>query len=152
MTAMKPEHDKRTDEAHIREHLDRWVEAVRAKDIDGVMSNYESSAVLFDLIPPLQYRGANACRKNWEDWFPSFQGPVGYEISELQVTSGDGVAFCHSLNHIQGVRTDGENTDVWIRATVGLQKLDGKWRITHEHYSVPFYMNASEKAALDLKP
>jgi ketosteroid isomerase-like protein len=37
-------------------------------------------------------------------------------------------------------------------ATVGFHKRDDKWMITHEHYSVPFYMKPPYKASLDLKP
>jgi hypothetical protein len=33
-----------------------------------------------------------------------------------------------------------------------LRKLDGRWMITHEHHSVPFYMEPPYKAALDLEP
>jgi ketosteroid isomerase-like protein len=62
------------------------------------------------------------------------------------------VAFCHSLNHMHEIRTVGEHTDVWVRATVGLRKLDGRWMITHEHYSVPFYVEPPYNAALDLEP
>jgi len=46
----------------------------------------------------------------------------------------------------------GEETDVWVRATVGYRKIDGKWRVAHEHASVPFYMGGGDKAAVDLKP
>jgi ketosteroid isomerase-like protein len=149
---MKSEHDKATEEAQIRERLDGWINALRAKDLEGVMSNYASDTVLFDLAPPLQYRGIGETRRNWEEWFPTFRGPVGYEISELQITPSDDLAFCHSLNHIHGTRNDGEHSDVWIRATLGLRKLNGRWLITHEHYSVHFYMEAPYKASLDLKP
>jgi ketosteroid isomerase-like protein len=30
--------------------------------------------------------------------------------------------------------------------------MSGGWRITHEHNSTPFYMDGSDKAALDLQP
>jgi ketosteroid isomerase-like protein len=59
------------------------------------------------------------------------------------------MAFSHSLNRISGKRTDGEETDVWVRATVCYFKIDGRWRIAHEHVSVPFYMD-SGKASVDL--
>jgi ketosteroid isomerase-like protein len=39
-----------------------------------------------------------------------------------------------------------------VRTTVGLRKIDGKWLIVHVHESVPFYMDGSDRAALDLKP
>jgi uncharacterized protein (TIGR02246 family) len=149
---MKPDNSKATSDARIRERLDDWAKAVRAKDVEAVMSHYATNILLFDLASPLQWKGADVCRNNWAEWFSTFQGPVGYEISELSITAGDDVAFCHSLNWIYGSRTTGEQTDVWVRATVGLRKIDGRWTITHEHYSVPFYMQPPYKASLDLKP
>jgi len=144
--------NKANDEARIRELMDNWAKAVSVKDIKEIMSNYAPDILLFDLPPPLEYRGADAYRKNWEEWLPTFQGPIGYEIRDLNITAGDGVAFCHSLNRISGTRTNGEQTDVWVRATVGLRKIDGKWMITHEHLSVPFEMEEPYKALLNLKP
>jgi ketosteroid isomerase-like protein len=54
------------------------------------------------------------------------------------------------LNRISGTRTDGEQTDVSVRATVGLRRIGGRWQVTHEHSSVPFYMDRA--AAVDLVP
>ena len=139
-------------EAQIRERLESWVSAVRAKDIEGVMSHYAPDILSFDLAPPLKYSGADACRENWAAWFPTFEGPVGYEISEVSIAACHDVAYCHSLNRIYGIRTDGEQTEVWVRATVGFRNIDGRWMTAHEHYSVPFYMEPPYKASLDLKP
>lgn len=149
---MTPKDSIASDEAQIHERMEQWAKALRAKDLDGLMSHYIRDIVVFDLVTPLQYKGAVAYRKNWADWFRSFQGPVGYEIRDLNITTGDDVAFCHSLNRIRGSRTSGESTDVWVRSTVGFRKIGGNWMITHEHFSVPFYMDGSDKAALDLKP
>jgi ketosteroid isomerase-like protein len=33
-----------------------------------------------------------------------------------------------------------------------LRKTNGQWRIVHDHSSVPFYMDGSYRAAVDLKP
>jgi hypothetical protein len=49
------------------------------------------------------------------------------------------------------MRTSGE-TDVWVRVTACRRKINGKGLITHEHVSVPFYMDGSYRAAVDLKP
>ncbi|MGH6900138.1 MAG: YybH family protein [Geminicoccaceae bacterium] len=139
-------------DAQIRALIEDWATAVRAKDVDGVMSHYAVDIVTFDLAPPLQFAGADALRKGLEAWFPTFRGPVGYEIRDLSITTGGDVAFCRSLNRISGTRTDGEETGVWVRATVCCRKMDGRWLITHEHASVPFYMDGSYKAAVDLEP
>lgn len=140
------------DEARIRQLVDDWARALRGKDIDGVVSHYTPDILSFDLAPPLRYKGAGAIRKSLEEWFRSFRGPIGYEIRDLSVTAGDDVAFCHSLNRISGTRTDGEETDVWVRATVCLRKIGDRWTVTHEHVSVPFEMEPPYKASLDLRP
>ena len=140
------------DEAQICQRLESWTKALCTKDLDALMGHYAQGILVFDLAPPLQYKGAAAYRKNWADWFPSFQGPIGYEIRDLSITTGDNVAFCYSLNRISGKRTNGEQTDVWVRATVGFRKIGGRWMITHEHFSVPFYMEPPYNASLDLKP
>ena len=148
---MATEASQASNEAKVRDLIDAWATAFRAKNIDGLMANHSPDIVLFDLPPPLQYRGADAYRKNWQEWLPTLEGPIGCEIRELSVTAGDDVAFSHSLNRISSKRTDGETTDVWVRVTVGYRKLEGEWVVTHEHVSVPFYMDTG-KAACDLKP
>jgi PhnB protein len=140
------------DEAQIRAVVKDWADAIHAKDVDRAAAHLAPDIVTFDLVPPLQYSGAAAIMKSLEAWFPTFRGPVGYEIHDLDVTAGGDVAFCRSLNRITGARTNGEQTDVWVRATVCFRKIDGKWLVVHEHASVPFYMDGSYKAAVDLKP
>ena len=118
--------DKAIDEAQIRQLAENWAKAIRAKDINGLMSHYTPGILVFDLAPPLQYVGIDAYRKNFEEWFSSFRGPIGCEIRDLSISAGGDVAFGHSLNRITGKRTSGEETDVWVRATVCYRKLDGK--------------------------
>jgi uncharacterized protein (TIGR02246 family) len=133
---MASENPKSNDEAQIRQLIDNWAKAFRAKDVDGLMANYAPDMVLFNLAPPLQYNGADAYRKIWEDWLPTFQGPVGYEIRDLSIAAGRDVAFCYRLTQIHGTRANGEETDTWVRATVCYRKIDGTWMVTHEHVSV----------------
>ena len=141
-----------TDEAAIRELVGSWAAALRAKDIDAVMAHYAADVVSFDLAPPLRYAGADALRKSLADWFSTFSGPIGYDITDLSIAASGDVAFCRSLNRLRGTRSSGEKTDVWFRVTVGCRKIDGRWLVVHEHASVPFYMDGSLRAAVDLRP
>jgi uncharacterized protein (TIGR02246 family) len=138
-------------EAQIRDMVSEWVKAVRAKDLNGSTSDYASDVVLFDVVNPLQHVGSDAARKRAQEWFSSFESPIGYEIRDLKVTAGDDVAVCHSLNHVSGTTTQGKEIDMWWRATVCLRKSDGKWLVTHEHSSVQFDVE-SGRASTDLKP
>src|SRR5262245_14544851 len=115
-------------------------------------ASYASDALSFDLAPPLQFAGADVLRKNFEQWFATFRGPIGSEIRDLKITAGADVAFCHCFNRISGTRTSGEETGVWVRVTVCFRRSGDTWRVVHEHVSVPFYMDGSYRAAVDLKP
>jgi uncharacterized protein (TIGR02246 family) len=148
---MKTGGNRSSDEAQIRQRIEDWAKALRAKDLEGVMSHYSPDLLAFDLAPPLQHR-REAVRKGLAEWFPTWDGPIGYEIRDLAVTAGDDVAFSHSLNRLTGRRTSGETTDVWVRSTVCFRKIAGEWRVVHEHSSVPFYMDGSYRAAVDLEP
>jgi uncharacterized protein (TIGR02246 family) len=140
-----------TDEAQIRKLIDDRARAMHDKDLNGLIFHYAPDVVEFDAVNPLQYRGLDGPRKRSEQWFNSYGGPIGYEVRDLSIAAGDEVAFCHFLYRITGTMTNGSKVDMWLRATLGLRKIDGKWLVTHEHSSVPFEMETG-KAALTLKP
>lgn len=151
---MTTENNKTNDEEQIRKLKDDLINAIRNKDVKGVISQFAVETVMFLLAPPLQYKTGDDApgETGIQEWFDSFQGAIGYEFRELQITTDEAVAFCHSLNRIGGTRSDGEKTDIWMRETLGLRKIEGEWKITHQHQSVPFYMDGNFKAAIDLKP
>jgi uncharacterized protein (TIGR02246 family) len=148
---MAVEANKQNDQAEITRVIEGGVEAVRDKNIEGVMSLYAPEVVSFDIVPPLRYLGAEAFRKVWEEVFSLFQGPIGYELHDLSITVGDDVAFTHSLNRISGTMNTGQKTDLWLRWTAGWRSINGKWLIVHHHNSVPVDLEHG-KAVLDLKP
>jgi ketosteroid isomerase-like protein len=140
-----------SDADEIRALIDRRLQAIRARDVQASTSAISSEYVLFDVVEPLRTTGALAASSRAEEWFATFQGPIAYDILDLEITAGNGVGFSHGLNHVRGTKLDGNILDMWWRATVGYKKIDGEWRITHEHNSVPFNV-ANGKASLSLQP
>ena len=140
-----------TNEAEIRGLIDDWVKALRARDIDALVSNYAPDVVSFDVVNPLQRKGVDAVRKRAEEWISSWQGPINSEIRELSITADDDVAFSHHLSRFSGTKKGGGEIDMWIRATLCFGKVDGKWMVTHEHVSVPFDPQSGQ-VFLDLEP
>ena len=129
---------KTNDEAQIRNLIDSWADAVRAQDVESMMSSYSPDVISFDAVGGLQLIGAKATRKRAEEWVSSFSAPIGYVTRDLAITAGQDVAFSHSLNQVSGTTKDGKLVDMWVRATIGFRKVDGEWLVTHEHISVPF--------------
>ena len=148
---MTTENSKPNDEVQIRTIIEERVKAVGNKDINALLSNHAPDILSFDIINPLQYIGADTVRERAQKWVSSFQGSIGYEILDLSITTGETVAFCHSLYRVSGTLTDAGKVEMWVRATVCLREIDGKWMIVHEHQSVPFDPETG-KASLNLKP
>lgn len=139
------------DEADIRQRIDKWAEAIRATDLEGVMSIYAPEIVSFDLDPPLQCVGAEAKRERWRNVFAMYQRLLGYEVRDLTLTLGEELAFGHSVNRVNGVLKNGNRTEFWLRWTMCFRKIDGNWLITHEQLSVPIDPQ-SGRAVLNLEP
>ena len=127
------------------------VNAIRSRDVARAVEGCAPDLLLFDVVSPLQYFGRETARQRAAEWFASFQGPLGYEMHDLTIDAGDDVGFSHSLNRVTATTRDGNKLDMWWRATVCYRKIDGEWKVMHEHNSVPFDAR-SGKAALDLKP
>lgn len=145
-----------SDETQLRALLEELTEGVRTKDAARATGPYASHTVMYVLDPPLQHvsgDAANGGTQGVEAWFATFQdAAIGQEIRDLHLTVGAEVAFAYRLVRLSGTRTDGTHTSVWTRETFGFQKLGGEWKITHQHQSVPMYMDGSNRAALDLQP
>lgn len=142
--------DAAADEVAVRCLIDAWARAVNAKDAKGVNVCVAEELVLYSLAPPLVSTGPDD--GGLQAWFDTWSTPIGYDLPDLRIAVSGDVAFGVGLAHMTGAKTDGEPVDLWFRCTLGLRKRGGVWKIVHQHESVPFLMDGSFKAAVDLKP
>ena len=97
--------------------------------MDGVLAHHTDDVVLFDVPPPPKRAGTAAYREAWDLFFTYSPGGEGsFDLLDLQIETGDTVAFGHSLVRILDNR---------VRLTLGLRKVGGEWLIAHEHHSYP---------------
>lgn len=134
--------------------IEAVLEAVRRghhdKDAAAVGARFSPDAVIFDLAPPLGHRLDVA---GLAAWFDTWEGPVKQKWRDLAVTVSGDLAVCHGFQQMRATtRSGGEQAEWWQRTTVCLRRIDGSWKIVHEHASVPFYMDGSFRAAIDLRP
>ncbi|HEY4218739.1 MAG TPA: SgcJ/EcaC family oxidoreductase [Gemmatimonadaceae bacterium] len=126
-----------TDERVIRELIENWARAVRAKDLDAILAHHAADILMFDVPPPSVSRGIAAYRETWATFFAWSDDPAVFDIDEMNVTAGADVAFVTALMHCAGTEKSGEHIALDFRLTVGLRKVDGQWTIAHEHHSIP---------------
>lgn len=138
------------DQAQIRAIFGDRTNALFGKSVDLAVKHLAEDIVSYDLDPPLVHFGPG--RERLQQWFDTWDGPIGFAMGDLTVEIGGGIAVARGLGHMTGTKTDGAKSDVWVRVTVGLARRDGVWKITHQHTSVPFHMDGSFKAAVELQP
>jgi ketosteroid isomerase-like protein len=125
------------DKEIIRKQIEEWAEAVRAKEIGRITAGHSDNILLFDVVEPLQLRGIDAYKASWEKQFFPWYGEDGtFELHDLEVHAGVTAAFCTSLITCSGTE-NGKKVQFTIRLTVGLEKVNGKWIVMHEHHSEP---------------
>ena len=126
-----------TDEDVIRELVENWARAVRAKDLDGILANHSTEMLMFDVPPPVQSRGIESYRKTWDLFFSWSDDPVVFDIKDIDITAGTDVAFVAALMRCAGTEKNGERIELEFRLTIGLRKIEGQWMVSHEHHSIP---------------
>jgi ketosteroid isomerase-like protein len=140
-----------TDEAEIRGLVASLHQAHHDKDATAIAAAYASDAALFTLAPPLARNGVNLKEK--QTWLDSWDGPIELDSSNLKVTVSGDSAFAHGFVQMKGTpKMAGREISFWMRSTVCFHREGGGWRIVHEHASVPFYMDGTQRPAFDLKP
>jgi uncharacterized protein (TIGR02246 family) len=125
-------------ETEIRNLIESWATAVRARDIDGVVAGHTTDMVMFDVPPPVIVKGIDAYRETWPAFFKwQRQGDGTFDIVSLDVTAGDNVAFATAVLRCGSKEELKEDATPRLRLTVGLRKEGGRWQIAHEHHSFP---------------
>jgi len=69
----------------------------------------------------------------------------------VQVSANDELGFCSFLYHVGGTLKTGDSVNMWVRATLCCRRMGKRWRIVHDHESVPFDP-ATGQALISLEP
>jgi ketosteroid isomerase-like protein len=133
----------------VRGVLAALQQAHHAKDAAAIAARYAPGARIADLGPPLMRRGIDAAEL--QAWLDGWDAPVELTARDMEVEIDRDLAVCHGVEHTRTERA-GDAVAWWCRATYVLARTEAGWRITHAHSSVPFYMDGSDRAAIDLEP
>lgn len=128
-----------TEENRIKVLLEAWAEAVRRHDLVAILAHHEPDMVMFDVPPPLQCKGIKAYEQTWDLFFRYHKSGAAFDFQEITVTAGLDVAFAVAIMRCgpDSSSNPADKDGFLFRLTVGLRKIDGDWRIAHEHHSVP---------------
>jgi ketosteroid isomerase-like protein len=127
------------DVAQIKAQEEQYGAAVNAKDLDAIMKAYVpgETVVVFDALPPRQYVGAVALRKDWADFLAATKGPLKLTITDVACDANGSLGYCRSIQRYAGTDTKDKPFDLTVRQTDVYGKVDGRWVIVHQHISFP---------------
>jgi uncharacterized protein (TIGR02246 family) len=137
MTNEKLQEISSTDELDIRALIERWARAVREVDTAGVRADHDSELLMFDVPPPFLSKGLDAYMETWETFWSCSDRPVIFDFYDVKITAGNDVAFATAIGQCTSIGPNGKREPLEFRLTMGLRKIDGSWRIMHEHHSLP---------------
>jgi uncharacterized protein (TIGR02246 family) len=137
MAATGEQKQPTTDEVELRELIARWSRAVREQDLAGIRADHDPNILMFDVPPPFLSRGLDAYMATWQLFFGCAPKPVVFDFEDVEITAGEDVAFATAVGHCINIERNGEKTNLQFRLTMGFRKHDGRWRIMHEHHSLP---------------
>jgi uncharacterized protein (TIGR02246 family) len=125
-----------SDEEEVRELIARWSKAVREQDLPGIRADHDPDLLMFDVPPPFSSRGLDEYMATWQTFLQWSAKPVVFDFEDVEITAGQDVAFATAIGRCISTER-GEEIEIRFRLTMGFRKRDGRWRILHEHHSVP---------------
>jgi uncharacterized protein (TIGR02246 family) len=117
--------------------IERWAAAVRKQDRAAIRADHDIDMLMFDVPPPFLSRGLDAYMATWEMFFSSVEKPVAFDFRDIEITAGEDVAFATAVGNCVNIDSNGQREPLQFRLTMGLRKIDGRWRVMHEHHSLP---------------
>lgn len=138
-----------SDREQIEALFDQLHHAYRDHNADAIIAAYTHDAIIYDLAPPLAHRGLD--EKSLTQWLATWDGPLEMDMQDFDITIDENLAVATALSKMQGTQQN-EPRKLWLRTTWALRKIHGQWLISHDHASVPFLMDGSFKAAINLTP
>ena len=129
--------------------LESYKAAVLAKDVEAFLALYDDEVHVFDLWGAWSLHGIEAWRSMAVEWFASVgDDQVIVAIDQAGSTCIGELAIGHAFLTYTAVSAEGAKLrSVDNRITAALRKVEGVWKIFHEHTSVPID-HASAKAML----
>lgn len=118
-------------------------DAIRRKDADAVMACNVPDIRAFGIVAPLRRPGTAAIREQLEYWFAAFAGPLDCEVREPDISTTGDTACARFLQRFSGINVRGMAVELWVRVTMGLHWIDGRWLVAHEHLSDPLDRDAA---------
>lgn len=131
--------------------LELYKASVYEKDVDAFISIYDSISRVFDTWEVWSFEGIESRHPVIEDWFGSLGDErVRVNFSDVNVVESYDMAILTAVGSYTAISIDNkELRSMQNRFTWAMKLVEGKWKIFHEHTSVPIANDLTAKLLRD---
>lgn len=126
------------DQQAIQTLIAQWAKAVSAADLDAILACYAEDVEAYDAIGKLRFQGLEAYGAHWRECMSYCEKGMVFEVQEPRVRVDGDLAVSYFPVRCGGENEKGEEQVGWMRMSSAYQRINGQWKIVHEHSSVPF--------------
>ena len=135
MTGKTRDRPSSKDEMDVLALIERRAKAVREGNMTGIRADHEMEILMFDVPPSLFSRGLDHYMATWKEFMSWSEVPVAFDVHHVKITAGKDVAL--AIGRYANGDPSGTREELQSRLTMGFLKVDGSWRVTREHHSLP---------------
>lgn len=126
--------------AEVSDVFKNYADAVFEKDVEKFLSGYAPDVHLYDCWNSWEYNGIEEWKAAVTEWFSGLEEGMWLRTELLEEFSKENAELAHVRGSMSFAAVDGEGQELRKmvnRFTFMLEKVDGSWRIIHEHSSLP---------------
>lgn len=125
----------------VQSVFDQYKTAVYNQDIDLFMELYDDSLHVYDSWNTWEIKSKSEWRKVIENWFNGLKrdgSTLKVSFEDCVISEDTNIAFIHtSIRFSEYNSYNIEFRHLTNRFTIGLKLINDKWKIVHEHSSLP---------------
>lgn len=126
--------------------------AIAWHDAEAALDAVAPAATVFSLAPPLVQDTTPADgQAGLQVWMEEWTSGPDISLVDPKVRFAGDLAVAWGLARMRGAKAAGE-AGLWYHKTIMLERAGAAWHIVHSHESMPFMMDGSLRAAVDLQP
>ncbi len=118
--------------------LKHWDEAVANMDIQALADLCVEEVSLIDVSTHLT--GIQAYKQLWKRYLPVKVGNIRVYREAIKMIAQPELAVLHCFSKVDQIDATPSLEVFWCRTTICFQKVEGAWKVAHQHISMPIQL------------
>ncbi len=115
--------------------IKQWDRAIESLDLQAITDMCSDHFKVFDVSS--QQNNVSEFKQLWEKYSGDFVDDVRVYRRKVEIHAKSDLSFMHCYSKIDYADTTRALNLPWCRTTFCFEKIQGKWKVAHQHISIP---------------